>query len=138
VVPQNFYTSGDVKAVRLPALAAATAASATTTAATATAATTATTTTATGRLRARFVNVQRATIHFGSVKLGNCRFGVPLFRHFHEGKAPWLTAVAIGYDVNSLNAAVLCKRVLQIFLRGLVAQISDKDVRHTASSFFQC
>jgi hypothetical protein len=131
MVPQKIYTSGAVKTVRLPALSAATAAATTTTAAATAAAPTAAAAAAAGRLWTRFVNVQGATVHFGPVQLGNRRLGIPLLRHFHEGEAAWLTAVAIGYDVNSLHTAVLRKCVLQVFLRGLVAQISDKDVRHT-------
>ena len=98
--------------VRLPARSAA--------AATAPATTTSrATTTAACRLRTGFIHIQRAAIHFRSVELGDGGLGIAPLRHFNKSKTPGLTAVAVGYDVNALDAAILGKRLLQVFLRGL-------------------
>jgi hypothetical protein len=118
--------------VRLPARSATTA----TAAPAAASATTATSTaSAASGLRTGFIDVQRAAVHFLSIELGDGRFGVAALCHFDKCKTTGLAAVAIRYDVNALDAAVLRKSLLQVFLRSLVTQVSDKDIRHSVPLF---
>jgi hypothetical protein len=115
----------------VPAVSAATATAATaTTAATTTAAESTATTTATRRLGTSFVHVERAAVHFRSVQLGNRILRIAFFGHFHEGKPARLPCVPVRHNIYTLDVAVLCKRRVQFVLRGLIAQISDKDVCH--------
>jgi hypothetical protein len=121
--------------VRLPARSAATATSTTAAAASATTAAT-TTASAASRLRTGFVNVQRAAVHFLAIELGDSRLGIAALGHFDKCKTTGLAAVAVRYDVNALDAAILRKSLLQVFLRSLVTQVSDKDIRHSVPLFF--
>jgi hypothetical protein len=132
--------------VRLPAAATAAAttasAAATTTAAAATATTAATTaaaaeatTTAAGRLGPSFVHVDGAPVEFGAIQLGNGRFGIALFGHFDEGEAARLPGVTIRNDVDALDVPVLGECGMQVLLRGLVAEVPDKNVGHQKCSF---
>jgi len=114
----------------VPAISAA-ATTATTASATTTAAESTSTTATTGRLRTRFVYVERATVHFRTVQLGDRVFRVPLFRHFDEGEAARLTRIAIRNNVYTLHIPVLGKCGVQFVLRSLIAQISDKDIGHS-------
>jgi hypothetical protein len=122
------------------ATAAATTAAATTTTATATAATTAASaaeaaTTAAGRLGSSFVHVDGATIHFSAVQLRNGRLGIALFGHFDEGEATRLPGVTIRNDIHALDVSVLGECGMQVLLRGLIAQIPDKNIGHLKCSF---
>jgi hypothetical protein len=120
--------------VRLPARSAATATTTTTAATTATAGATTTASAASG-LRTGFIDVQRAAIHFLAIELGDSRFRIAALGHFDKCKTTGLAAVAVRYDVNALDAAILRKSLLQVFLRGLVTQVSDKDIRHSVPLF---
>jgi hypothetical protein len=115
----------------LPAVPAisTTTASTTATASAATAAEPASTT-ATCRLRASFIYVKRPAIHFRAIQLRDRIFRIPLFRHFHEGKPARLPCVTVRHNVYTLDVTVLRKRRVQFVLRRLIAQISDKDIRH--------
>jgi hypothetical protein len=113
----------------VPAISAATAASTTATAAT-TATAESTTAAATCGLRTRFIHVQRPAVHFRTIQLGDRVLRVPLFRHFDESKAARLTRVSIRHNIYTLDVPVLGKRCVQFVLRGLIAEIPDKDIRH--------
>jgi hypothetical protein len=117
-------------AMRLPARTATS-----TTATAAAAASTAATTTA-GRFRTSFIYIQRTAVHFRPIELCDSRFGIAPFRHLHERKTAGLTAVPVRYDINALHPSVLGKRLLKVFLRGLVAQITDKNICHSLNSSF--
>ncbi len=84
-----------------------------------------------------FVDVQRTAIHFHSVELCDSRLGIAFFRHFHKRESTGLTAVAVRYDINSFDAAILRESLLQDFLGGLVAQITDKNICHSLISSFR-
>jgi hypothetical protein len=87
-------------------------------------------TTPTGRFRARFVHVEGAAIQFGSIQLSDGRLRVLRVGHFYEGKAAGLTGVPVRDDIDSFNVAELGKSREQVLLRGLEAEITDKNVAH--------
>jgi hypothetical protein len=84
----------------------------------------------TAGFRASFVHVQRAAIQFGSVQLRDGCLGLLRAGHLDERKSAWLARVPVRDDADFLYIAELCKRSEQVFLRGLVTEISYKNVSH--------
>jgi hypothetical protein len=56
-------------------------------------------------------------------------------RHFHKCEPSWLSCVAIGNDINALHAPVGGECSVQVVLRCLITEISDKYVGHSFSPF---
>jgi hypothetical protein len=83
-----------------------------------------------GRFRARFVHVEGAAIQFGSVQLSDGRLRFLRVGHFYEGEAAGLAGVPVRDDIHSFNVAELGKSREQVLLRGLEAEIADKNVAH--------
>ena len=62
-------------------------------------------------------------------------FGILLLGHLHECKAPCLTGVPIGHNVDAFHRAVSRKSRVQVFLRRLVAEIPYEDVCHETGPY---
>ena len=116
---------------RLPAAAAAaTTAAFTPSAAAATVAAASAAAATAGRFGPGFVHVQRSAVELGSVQLRNRVLGVALLRHFDESETTRLARIAVRHDVYAFHVAKLRKGSMQIFLRRLIAEITDKNVAH--------
>jgi hypothetical protein len=59
--------------------------------------------------------------------------GLPI-GHFHEREAARLAALAIGYDLNTIDSAKLPECGLEIRLRSIETYISNENIGHTAPS----
>lgn len=105
------------------ATATATGSAATATKPTATAA-------ATGWLRTGFIDVHGSPVQFGAIQLRNSGLGRAGIGHFDKGEAAGLAGVTVCNNVNALDVAVLCKRLMKFILRSLVAEISNENVGH--------
>jgi hypothetical protein len=52
-------------------------------------------------------------------------------RHFYEGEATRLPRITVRYDINSLHATVGGESGMQVILRCLITEVSDKYVGHS-------
>jgi hypothetical protein len=129
----------------LPALSA-TAAPAATTATTAPAATAAAARSATlataaptkpcsGWLGSCFIHVQSTTVQFRAVQLLNSGLGLPRVSHFDKREPARLPCVAVCNNIDSLHRPILGEGCVQLFLRRLIAQVTDKDIGQERFSF---
>ncbi len=91
---------------------------------------TATAAAATGRLRTGFIDVHGSPVQFGAIQLRNSGLGRAGIGHFDKGEAAGLAGVTVRNNVNALDIAVLCKRLMKFILRSLVAEISNENVGH--------
>src|SRR5437588_11886031 len=78
-----------------------------------------------------FVHVQGPPVEVGSIELRNSGLGIARFRHFDEREATRLTCVTIRNDIDAFYAAIRRESRLEIFLAGLITEISDKNVGHS-------
>ncbi len=85
---------------------------------------------ATGWLRAGFIDVHGSPVQFGAIQLRNSGLGRAGIGHFDKGEAAGLAGVTVRNNVNALDIAVLCKRLMKFILRSLVAEISNENVGH--------
>ena len=85
---------------------------------------------ATGGLGTGFIDVHGSPVQFGAIQLRNSRLGRAGIGHFDKGEAAGLAGVTVRNDVNALDIAVLCKRLMKFILRSLVAEISNENVGH--------
>ena len=86
--------------------------------------------TRTAKFRASFVHVEGAAIQFGSIQLRNSLLRVLRIGHFDEGEAAWLTRIPVREDIDLFDIAELGKSREQFLLRGLEAEIADKNLAH--------
>jgi hypothetical protein len=86
---------------------------------------------AAGGLGTRFVHIQRAPVQFGAIQMRDSRLGIFGFRHFDKCEAAGLARFTIRYDVDAFHAAIYGKGAMQLLLRGLITEISDKYVGHS-------
>jgi hypothetical protein len=86
--------------------------------------------TPTARFRARFVYIEGAAIQLGSIQLSDGLLRVLRVGHFDECKTSGLAGVPVRNDIDSFNVAELGKSREQVLLRGLEAEIADKNVAH--------
>ena len=86
--------------------------------------------TRTAKFRASFVHVEGAAIQFGSIQLRNGLLRVLRIGHFDESEAAGLTGVPVRDDIDLFDIAELGKSREQFFLRGLEAEIADKNLAH--------
>jgi hypothetical protein len=89
------------------------------------------------RFRARFVHIHSAAAQLGAVQLGDSGLRRLRIRHFDEGESTGLPGGAVRYYTDAVYRAISLKSGLQVFLRCLIAEISDKDVGHSLLSPFQ-
>ena len=69
-------------------------------------------------------------MQFGSIQLRNSLLRVLRIGHFYESEAAGLTRVPVRDDSDLFDVAELGKRREQLVLRGLEAEIADKDLAH--------
>ena len=86
--------------------------------------------TRTARLRASFVHIEGAAIQFGSIQLRNSLLRVLRIGHFDESEPAGLTGVPVRDDIDLFDIAELGKSREQLLLRGLEAEIADKNLDH--------
>jgi hypothetical protein len=124
------------ESANLPALSPSAAA----TAAIATAAALATTTTETATaaalgLRPSFIDVQCTAIEFRAVEMSNGCLRSLRIGHFDECETTGLARVTIRNDIYTLHTAILGECGMQVILRSLITEVSDKYVGHSFGSF---
>jgi hypothetical protein len=133
---KSFYAACAVEAANLPALSpSTTAAAAITAAATLTASAAIPATPAASRFRPRFVDVQCPAVEFRAVQMSNSRLRSLRIRHFHKCETAGLPGVTIRNDIYALDAAVCGEGRMQVILRSLITEISDKYVGHSFGPF---
>ena len=66
----------------------------------------------------------------GSIQLRNGRLRLLRIAHFDEGEAAWLPRIPVRDDIYLFDIAELGKSREQSFLRGLEAEIADKNLAH--------
>ena len=69
-------------------------------------------------------------MQFGSVQLRNRLLRVLRIGHFDEREATRLTGVPIRNDIDLFDIAELGKGCEQVLLRGLEAEVADKNLAH--------
>ena len=69
-------------------------------------------------------------MQFGSIQLRNSLLRVLRIGHFDEGEAAWLTRIPVRDDFDLFDIAEFGKSSEQVFLRGLEAEIADKNIDH--------
>ena len=70
-------------------------------------------------------------MQFGAIQLRYSRLRLLRIAHFHEGEAAWLTRISVRNDIDLFDIAELGKSREQFFLRGLKAEIADKNLAHS-------
>jgi hypothetical protein len=132
---KTFYAVYTAESANLPALspsAAATTAVATAAFATAT---TETATAAALGLRPGFVHIEGTAIEFRAVEMSNSCLRSLRIGHFYECETTGLAGVTIRNDIYALHTAVLGECGMQVILRSLITEVSDKYVGHSFGSF---
>jgi len=69
-------------------------------------------------------------MQFGSIQLRNSLLRVLRIGHFDESEAAGLTGVPVRDDIDLFDIAELGKSREQFLLRGLEAEIADKNLAH--------
>ena len=49
-------------------------------------------------------------------------------RHLNKAKPTWATGIAVGNDLNSVHNAILLEELAQVMVRGVIRQITNKDI----------
>jgi hypothetical protein len=83
-------------------------------------------------LRSCFVDVQSAPIQFSAVQMRNRLLCGLRIGHFHESKATGLPRIAIRYYIYSLDTTIGGESGMQVILRSLITEVSDKYVGHSS------
>jgi len=81
------------------------------------------------------IDVEGSTFYIFAIQVGDCFGGVCISCHIYEPKASRLARIAVRHDIHTLHVAVLGKRGMQFILRGLEAEISDKDIHLGVAPF---
>jgi hypothetical protein len=115
--------------IAVAAVAATTAAISSAAAATATERTPA----ATLSLRAGFVDIQRTPSELGAVESGNCTLRLGGVWHFYKCKAAGAAGIAVGFDADSLNAAVCLKQGTNTLFGCTEIKVPHKYIFHAVS-----
>jgi hypothetical protein len=87
------------------------------------------------RLGPRFIDVQGPSVQLRSVQLRDRSVGIAFLGHFHERKSTGLARVTIRNDVHSLYVSIRGEGSQKIFLRCLVAEVSNENVSHGVPGF---
>src|SRR5215472_9621113 len=80
-----------------------------------------------------FIHVECATVEIGTIQTGDGLLCLVRSRHFDEGEATGLPAIAIRHYVHTLHIPELGKRSVQVLLRCLEAEVPDINVCHQVS-----
>jgi hypothetical protein len=135
---KTFYAVYTAESANLPALSPSTTTAATIAAATTAAFATTTAITATAAalgLWPSFVYVKRTAIEFRAVEMGNGCLRSLRIGHFDERETTGLPGVTIRNDIYTLHTAILGECGMQVILRCLITEVSDKYVGHSFGSF---
>lgn len=77
-------------------------------------------------LRAGFIYVERSAIEFVAIERGDGLHTLAIVVHFDEGKASRLSAIAVGYDVHTVNRAIRLEQGAKRFFVRAETQVSHK------------